>query len=75
MMHLLSAGMHNANSDSSAGFSQLHLVSLGTTYRNALRCPKRIRRRSVSAFLRHSVFLCSEGQWNSTPQNAIGKTT
>lgn len=48
-MHILSAGMHNANPDSSAGFSKLHLVSLGTTYRNALRFPKRITKRNVSA--------------------------
>lgn len=74
MMHFLSAGMHNASSDSSAGFSQLHLVSLGTTQRNALRCPKRIAWRNVSAFLRCSVVLCGR-QWNIILQNAIGKTT
>lgn len=52
---------------------RLQPVPLGTTYRNALRCPKRITGRNVSAFLRCSVFLCSERQWDSTPQNAVGK--
>lgn len=72
MMHLLSVWMHNANSESKAGFSQSQLASLGT---NVQRCPKRITRRNVNAFLRRSMFLYSERQWHSTLQNAIEKST
>lgn len=35
----------------------------------------RITRRNVNAFLRQSVFLYSERQWQITLQNAVKKST
>lgn len=75
MMHALLVWMHNNNSDSKAGFSQSHLVSLGT---NIQRCPKRITRRNVSLFLSRVCFSIQKGSGKctlQTLQNAIEKST